>query len=166
MAEVYIALGSNMHDPHNQLDRALENLNSIVEVQIVAVSGRYQTPAIGPSQPDYINAAAQLQTSLPPESLLDMLQSIEQQQDRVRTVHWGPRTLDLDILLYDNIVRDTERLTIPHPRMAERAFVLLPLADINRDLALPCGKTVSQLLANCSVQGIVKSTSGNNKKKL
>jgi len=166
MAEVYIALGSNMHDPHNQLDRALENLNSIVEVQIVAVSGRYQTPAIGPSQPDYINAAAQLQTSLPPESLLDMLQSIEQQQDRVRTVHWGPRTLDLDILLYDNIVRDTERLTIPHPRMAERAFVLLPLADINRDLALPCGKTVSQLLANCSVQGIVKSTSGNNKKLL
>jgi 2-amino-4-hydroxy-6-hydroxymethyldihydropteridine diphosphokinase len=158
MAEVYIALGSNMHDPHNQLDRALENLNSIVEVQIVAVSGRYQTPAIGPSQPDYINAAAQLQTSLPPESLLDMLQSIEQQQDRVRTVHWGPRTLDLDILLYDNVVQDTARLTIPHPRMAERAFVLLPLADINRDLTLPSGKTVSQLLANCSVQGIVKST--------
>ena len=162
MAEVYIALGSNMAGPHDQLDRALKSLASIPEIQIVAVSDRYQTPAIGPSQPDYINAAAQLQTSMSPESLLDTLQSIEQQQDRVRTVRWGPRTLDLDILLYNNIVRDTERLTIPHPRMAERAFVLLPLADINRDLALPCGKTVSQLLANCSVQGIVKSTSGNN----
>jgi 2-amino-4-hydroxy-6-hydroxymethyldihydropteridine diphosphokinase len=76
----------------------------------------------------------------------------------VRTLRWGPRTLDLDILLYDNLVCDTERLSIPHPRMAERAFVLLPLADINCDLALPCGKTVRQLLANCSVQGIVKST--------
>ena len=158
MAEVYIALGSNMTGPHDQLDRALKSLSSIPEVQIVAVSDRYQTPAIGPSQPDYINAAAQLMTSLSPESLLDTLQSIEQQQERVRTVRWGPRTLDLDILLYDNIVQDTQRLTIPHPRMAERAFVLLPLADINRDLALPCGKTVSQLLANCSVQGIVKST--------
>ena len=158
MAEVYIALGSNMAGPHDQLDRALKSLSSIPEVQIVAVSDRYKTPAIGPSQPDYINAAAQLMTTLSPESLLDTLQSIEQQQERVRTVRWGPRTLDLDILLYDNIVQDTQRLTIPHPRMAERAFVLLPLADINRDLALPCGKTVSQLLANCSVQGIVKST--------
>ena len=158
MAEAYIALGSNMAGPHDQLDRALESLSSIPDIQIVAVSDRYQTPAIGPSQPDYINAAAQLQTSLSPESLLDTLQSIEQQQNRVRTVRWGPRTLDLDILLYDNIVQDTERLTIPHPRMAERAFVLLPLADINCQLALPGGKTVSQLLANCSVQGIVKST--------
>ena len=74
----------------------------------------------------------------------------------MRTLRWGPRTLDLDILLFDKLVQDTERLTIPHPRMAERAFVLLPLADINPDLALPGGKTVSQLLANCSVQGIVK----------
>jgi 2-amino-4-hydroxy-6-hydroxymethyldihydropteridine diphosphokinase len=166
MAEVYIALGSNIQDPHNQLDRALENINAMAEVDIVAVSHRYQTPPIGPSQPDYINAAAQLQTSLSPESLLDRLQSIEQQQDRVRTVRWGPRTLDLDILLYDSIIQDTERLTIPHPRMTERAFVLLPLADIKSDLTLPCGKTVTQLLANCSVQGIVKSPTNDNKKLL
>jgi 2-amino-4-hydroxy-6-hydroxymethyldihydropteridine diphosphokinase len=158
MAEVYIALGSNMDGPHDQLDRALNSLSKTPEIELVAVSDRYQTPPIGPSQPDYINAAAQLQTSLSPESLLDRLQSIEQQQDRVRTVRWGPRTLDLDILLYDNIVCDTERLSIPHPRMAERAFVLLPLADINHDLRLPCGNTVRQLLANCSAQGIVKST--------
>ncbi len=158
MAEVFIGLGSNMDGPHDQLDRALESLSTSADIELVAVSDRYQTPPIGPSQPDYINAVAQLRTSLPPEALLDKLQSIEQQQDRVRTVRWGPRTVDLDILLYDNILCDTERLTIPHPRMAERAFVLLPLADINRDLPLPNGKTVGQLLANCSVQGIVKST--------
>ena len=147
-----------MDGPHDQLDRALESLSTSADIELVAVSDRYQTPPIGPSQPDYINAVAQLRTSLPPEALLDKLQSIEQQQDRVRTVRWGPRTVDLDILLYDNMLCDTERLTIPHPRMAERAFVLLPLADINRDLSLPNGKTVGQLLANCSVQGIVKST--------
>jgi 2-amino-4-hydroxy-6-hydroxymethyldihydropteridine diphosphokinase len=158
MAEVYIALGSNMDKPHEQLDRALKSLSTDPQVELAAVSDRYQTPAIGPVQPDYINAAAKLQTALSPESLLDKLQSIEQQQNRVRKERWGPRTLDLDILLYDNIVCDTERLTIPHPRMAERAFVLLPLADINRDLCLPSGKTVQQLLANCSVQGIVKAT--------
>jgi len=158
MAEVFIGLGSNMDGPHDQLDRALESLSTSADIELVAVSDRYQTPPIGPSQPDYINAVAQLRTSLPPEALLDKLQSIEQQQDRVRTVRWGPRTVDLDILLYDNMLFNTERLTIPHPRMAERAFVLLPLADINRDLSLPSGKTVGQLLANCSVQGIVKST--------
>lgn len=158
MAEVFIGLGSNMDGPHDQLDRALESLSTSADIELVAVSDRYQTPPIGPSQPDYINAVAQLQTSLPPEALLDKLQSIEQQQDRVRTVRWGPRTVDLDILLYDNMLCDTERLTIPHPRMTERAFVLLPLADINRDLQLPSGKTVGQLLANCSLQGIVKST--------
>jgi 2-amino-4-hydroxy-6-hydroxymethyldihydropteridine diphosphokinase len=158
MAEVFIGLGSNMDGPHDQLDRALRSLSTSADIELVAVSDRYQTPPIGPSQPDYINAVAQLRTSLPPEALLDKLQSIEQQQDRVRTLRWGPRTVDLDILLYDNMLCDTERLTIPHPRMAERAFVLLPLADINRDLPLPNGKTVGQLLANCSVQGIVKST--------
>jgi 2-amino-4-hydroxy-6-hydroxymethyldihydropteridine diphosphokinase len=158
MAEVFIGLGSNMDGPHDQLDRALKSLSTSADIELVAVSDRYQTPPIGPSQPDYINAVAQLRTSLPPEALLDKLQSIEQQQDRVRTLRWGPRTVDLDILLYDNMLCDTERLTIPHPRMAERAFVLLPLADINRDLSLPSGKTVGQLLANCSVQGIVKST--------
>jgi 2-amino-4-hydroxy-6-hydroxymethyldihydropteridine diphosphokinase len=166
MAEVYIGLGSNLDGPHDQLDRALKSLSTSSDIELLAVSDRYQTPPIGPSQPDYINAAARLQTSLSPESLLDRLQLIEQQQDRVRTVRWGPRTLDLDILLYDCIVQDTERLTIPHPRMAERAFVLLPLADITSDLTLPCGKTVTQLLANCSVQGIVKSTTNNNKKML
>ena len=161
MADVYIALGSNMDSPHSQLDSALEAIAQHPELQLIGVSSRYQTPPIGPQQPDFINAAAQLSTELSPLDLLDALQAIEQQQNRVRSIHWGPRTLDLDILLYSNVVGDSlviesERLTIPHPRMAERAFVLVPLADLNPQLALPSGETVAQLLANCSQQGIVK----------
>jgi 2-amino-4-hydroxy-6-hydroxymethyldihydropteridine diphosphokinase len=161
MAAVYIALGSNMDSPHSQLDSALEAIEQHPELQLIGVSSRYQTPPIGPQQPDFINAAAQLSTELSPLDLLDALQAIEQQQNRVRSIHWGPRTLDLDILLYSNVVGDSlviesERLMIPHPRMAERAFVLVPLADLNPQLALPSGETVAQLLANCSQQGIVK----------
>jgi 2-amino-4-hydroxy-6-hydroxymethyldihydropteridine diphosphokinase len=150
-----------MDSPHSQLDSALEAIAQHPELQLIGVSSRYQTPPIGPQQPDFINAAAQLSTELSPLDLLDALQAIEQQQNRVRSIHWGPRTLDLDILLYSNVVGDSlviesERLTIPHPRMAERAFVLVPLADLNPQLALPSGETVAQLLANCSQQGIVK----------
>jgi 2-amino-4-hydroxy-6-hydroxymethyldihydropteridine diphosphokinase len=159
MAEVYIALGSNLNNPQRQLDCALESLAQHSEIELLAVSHRYRTPPIGPEQPDFINAAAQLRTALAPLALLDALQRIEQQQNRQRDIHWGPRTLDLDILLYDNIVLDSERLTIPHRLMGERAFVLVPLADLNANLMLPSGKTVAQLLANCSREGIVKADS-------
>lgn len=165
MADVYIALGSNMDSPHQQLDSALEALAQHPNMQLVAVSDRYQTPPIGPQQPDFINAAAQLSTDLSPLDLLDALQAIEQQQNRVRSIHWGPRTLDLDILFYNDLIGsslviESERLTIPHPRIGERAFVLVPLMDLNPQLALPSGETVAQLLANCSQQGIVKTTNG------
>mgnify|MGYP001061638530 FL=1 len=156
MADAYIALGSNLDNPHEQLDRALKSLAQHAAIELIAVSSRYQTPPIGPQQPDFINAAAQLRTTLTPIMLLDALQDIEQQQKRRRSVHWGPRTLDLDILLYDNLVLDSKRLSIPHKLMTERAFVLVPLADIGADLTLPAGETVAQLLANCSQQGIVK----------
>ena len=157
MADVYIALGSNMDSPHSQLDSALEAIAQHPHMQLSGVSSRYQTPPIGPQQPDFINAAAELSTDLSPLALLDALQAIEQQQNRVRNIHWGPRTLDLDILLYDNLVLESERLTIPHPRLSERAFVLVPLTDLNPQLALPSGETVAELLANCSQQGIVKT---------
>jgi 2-amino-4-hydroxy-6-hydroxymethyldihydropteridine diphosphokinase len=170
MADAYIALGSNMDSPHSQLDSALKALAQHPHIEIIGVSSRYQTPPIGPQQPDFINAAAQLSTDLSPLALLDALQAIEQQQNRVRSIHWGPRTLDLDILFYNNLVGDplvidslvieSERLTIPHPRIGERAFVLVPLMDLNPQLALPSGETVAQLLANCSQQGIVKTTIG------
>jgi 2-amino-4-hydroxy-6-hydroxymethyldihydropteridine diphosphokinase len=156
MALVYIALGSNMDSPHGQLDSALEAITQQPDMELTALSSRYQTAPIGPQQPDFINAAAELSTDLSPLALLDALQAIEQQQNRVRSIHWGPRTLDLDILFYDNLLMDNERLIIPHPRIGERAFVLIPLADLNPQLTLPSGETVAQLLANCSQQGIVK----------
>ncbi len=162
MAVVYIALGSNMDSPHGQLDSALEAIAQQPDMELTALSSRYQTAPIGPQQPDFINAAAELSTDLSPLALLDALQAIEQQQNRVRSIHWGPRTLDLDILFYDNLLMDSERLTIPHPRIGERAFVLVPLADLNPQLTLPSGETVAQLLANCSQQGIVKLESSEN----
>ena len=161
MAEVYIGLGSNLEgdagSPETQLDQAIDSISQPPGIHRTAVSSRYQTQAIGPgNQPDYINAVARLTTQLSPLDLLDCLQQIEQQQGRVRTIRWGARTLDLDILLYDQRVIDNERLTIPHPRMNERAFVLAPLRDLNPSLALPTGENVLDLLANCSDQGIVK----------
>ena len=161
MAEVYIGLGSNLEgdtgSPETQLDQAIDSISRHPDIHLLAVSNRYQTQAIGPgSQPDYINTVARLNTQLSPLDLLDCLQQIEQQQGRVRTIRWGARTLDLDILLYDQQVIDSERLTIPHPRMHERAFVLAPLQDLDASIVLPTGENILSLLANCSDQGIVK----------
>ena len=162
MACAYISLGSNLVDnagvePATQLDHAIHSLSQHPDITVVSTSHRYQTRAIGPGiQADYINAVVKLDTQLSPLNLLDCLQSIEQAQGRVRTIRWGARTLDLDILLYDLQVIDTERLTIPHPRMVERAFVLAPLADLDTTISLPSGESLLNLLANCSDQGIVK----------
>jgi 2-amino-4-hydroxy-6-hydroxymethyldihydropteridine diphosphokinase len=165
MVLAYIGLGSNLSDKvagqildsKSQLEQALSSLSEHPQVNILKLSNFYQTPAIGPGQqPDYINGAAMLETDLSPLALLDLLQAIENQQGRVRTIRWGARTLDLDILLYDQLTEDSERLTIPHPRMHERGFVLAPMADIAADLCLPTGENISELLANCSMQGIVK----------
>ena len=165
MVLAYIGLGSNLSDKvagqildsKSQLEQALSSLYEHPQINILKLSNFYQTPAIGPGQqPDYINGAAMLETDLSPLALLDLLQAIENQQGRVRTIRWGARTLDLDILLYDQLTEDSERLTIPHPRMHERGFVLAPMADIAADLCLPTGENISELLANCSMQGIVK----------
>ncbi|MGB2360165.1 MAG: 2-amino-4-hydroxy-6-hydroxymethyldihydropteridine diphosphokinase, partial [Porticoccaceae bacterium] len=139
MALAYIGLGSNLsdlvdgqhRDSKSQLQLAIDSLSEHPQVQLLKVSSFYQTQAIGPGeQPDYINAAAMLQTELRPLALLDLLQSIENQQGRVRTVRWGARTLDLDILLYDQLRENSSRLSLPHPRMHERGFVLAPLCEI------------------------------------
>ena len=165
MAQAYIGLGSNLsdqvdgqeRDSQSQLEQAIDSLSGHKQVTVSKLSSFYQTPAIGPGeQPDYINAVALLDTLLPPVGLLDLLQSIENQQGRVRSVRWGARTLDLDILLYDQLIEDSELLTIPHPRMHERGFVMAPLNEIAPNLCLPSGENISQLLANCSMQGIVK----------
>jgi 2-amino-4-hydroxy-6-hydroxymethyldihydropteridine diphosphokinase len=128
----YIGLGSNLENPLQQVETALQELAVLKYSSLLAHSALYRTRPIGPqSQPDYINAVASLATTLDAEGLLDQLQAIEQAHRRVRSdERWGPRTLDLDLLLYGEAIVDTPRLRIPHPEMTNRAFVLLPLTEI------------------------------------
>lgn len=165
MAEAFIGLGSNLsgesqgthRDPKQQIHYALKKISQHPEITILGISSLYQTTAIGPgNQPDYINAAAMIETSLEPNVLLDFMQLIEHQQGRVREQRWGARTLDLDLLIYDQLMKSTTRLTLPHPRAYERAFVLAPLADLDADLIIPNYGKVTDLLANFSMQGIVR----------
>lgn len=145
----YIGLGSNLEQPRQQLDRAHRALSELPGSELITCSSYYTTAAVGPGQqPDYQNAVAELTTTLPPLALLDELQRIENEQGRRREVRWGARTLDLDLLLYGDRALDSTRLTLPHPRLHERRFVLEPLAEIAPQLLLPSGLTTVQLLAN------------------
>ncbi len=148
MTLAYIAIGSNLASPLDQVNAAIAALGSIPESRTVAVSGFYRTPPLGPQdQPDYLNAALALETALAPEALLDHTQRIELQQGRVRKAErWGPRTLDLDIMLFgDNVIR-TPRLTVPHYDMHNRGFMLWPLAEIAPDLRFPDGTALGEHL--------------------
>lgn len=149
----YIALGSNLGDREATLRRALEMLDARDDISVIRVSSFIETaPSGGPAdQPPYINAAAELETSLSPHDLLAALQAAESAlgRDRSREQRWGPRTCDLDLLLMGDVVLDAPDLTIPHPRMANRAFVLAPLAEIAADAIHPAhGETIASLLAN------------------
>lgn len=144
---VYIGLGSNLDDPLSQLVTACEALTTSDAITLECRSPWYRSKAVGPEQPDYVNGVACLQTTLPPEALLDRLQEQENRQGRIRIQHWGPRTLDLDLLLYGDQTINTPRLTVPHPWLHTRNFVLQPLADIAPDLTLPNGDTVASLLS-------------------
>ncbi|KUJ87259.1 MAG: 2-amino-4-hydroxy-6-hydroxymethyldihydropteridine pyrophosphokinase [Halomonas sp. 54_146] len=127
----YIGLGSNLASPIDQVRQALSELATLPLSQLVAASSLYASRPVGPQdQPDFINAVAALDTRLSPLALLDQLQALEQQHRRRRQRHWGPRTLDLDLLLYADEHIDTPRLRVPHPQMNARAFVLVPLAEI------------------------------------
>lgn len=155
MPLAYIGLGSNLEQPDQQVMQALSELNEIDGCHLRAASELYGSTPVGPAgQPDYVNAAASLETQLSPIQLLDALQAIENNHHRVRDLRWGPRTLDLDLLLYDNQTIESERLTVPHPRLQERNFVLYPLADIDPQLTLPSGITLQSLLVNCSRDGL------------
>jgi 2-amino-4-hydroxy-6-hydroxymethyldihydropteridine diphosphokinase len=140
----YVALGSNLKQPLIQVSQALTELAALPGCELTARSSLYRTRPVGPSeQPDYINAVVALTSRLPSHDLLDALQSLEQRHGRVREgERWGPRTLDLDLLLYGDAMISTTRLHVPHPRMAARAFVLYPLAEIApEDLDIPgCGR--------------------------
>lgn len=151
---VYIGLGSNLNSPYTQVNAAINALQTLPNTQLVSHSPWYQSKAIGPEQPDYINGVAKLATSLAPIELLDALQAIEQAHHRVRKEHWGPRTLDLDILLWGGITIKTDRLLVPHPYLEERNFVLLPLNDISPELILPNQKSIAELVHSCDKNGI------------
>lgn len=131
MALCYIGLGSNLDNPVNQLRQALEALDRLPLSHLVSASSLYATPPVGPQdQPDFINAVAALETRLSPLALLDQLQALEQRHRRRRQRHWGPRTLDLDVLLYGQQLCTSPRLRVPHLHMHERAFVLVPLHEL------------------------------------
>ncbi|MBD3898435.1 2-amino-4-hydroxy-6-hydroxymethyldihydropteridine diphosphokinase [Halomonas sp. ML-15] len=145
----YIGLGSNLDDPLAQVQGALAALARLPLTRCVAASPCYASRPVGPQdQPDFINAVAALDTRLSPLALLDQLQAVEQRHRRRRLRHWGPRTLDLDLLLYDDTCLATSRLTLPHPHMASRGFVLLPLANIAPTLRLPDGRRIADLAAH------------------
>nr|WP_314421089.1 2-amino-4-hydroxy-6-hydroxymethyldihydropteridine diphosphokinase [uncultured Erwinia sp.] len=149
MTRVYLALGSNLADPLHQVQSALDALAAIPQSRLIACSSLYRTPPYGPpDQPDYLNAAVALETELSPDALLDHTQRIELEQGRVRKDHrWGPRTLDLDIMLFGDLTLATPRLTVPHYDMHNRAFMLLPLREIAPGLCLPNGTRIADLLA-------------------
>lgn len=155
MTYVYIGLGSNLGDSPAHIARAFDELAGLPITELMARSALYTSTALGPgNQPDYINAVALINTTLTPLQLLDRLQSVEEAHNRIRTERWGPRTLDLDILLFDKQIISTERLQVPHPHMKQRNFVLYPLANITPDLILPCGTPLSELLANSPEAGL------------
>ena len=157
-ARAYIGIGGNLDHPLLQIHRAFQALRELPASRCVACSPLYRSAAVGgPSgQPDYLNAAAALDTTLAPDALLTALQSIETAQGRTRTVRWGPRTLDLDLLLYDRLVLDEPRLTLPHPRLHERAFVLYPLYDIAPDLEIPGHGLLTDLLTKFPQTALVR----------
>jgi 2-amino-4-hydroxy-6-hydroxymethyldihydropteridine diphosphokinase len=151
----FIGLGSNLDDPLQQLQRALSAIAALDCSALGLVSPFYRNPAIGPGeQPDFINAVAELHTALSARELLTALQRIEDAHGRVRSVRWGARTLDLDLLLYGNEIIDLPELQVPHPRLRERNFVLYPLSDIAPTLILPDDTPLSALLDCCSDLGL------------
>ncbi|WP_213715199.1 2-amino-4-hydroxy-6-hydroxymethyldihydropteridine diphosphokinase [Cedecea lapagei] len=158
MTLAYIALGSNQASPLEQVSSALDALAAIPQSRMVASSSFYRTPPLGPQdQPDYLNAAVILDTDLSAEALLDHTQRIELEHGRMRKAErWGPRTLDLDLMLFGDEVMHTERLTVPHYDMKNRAFMLVPLLEIAPECRFPDGQSVATILASLSLEGITR----------
>lgn len=160
MIGVYIGLGSNLTQPEKQIQAACTRLAFLPDTALIKCSSLYQSQPMGPQdQPNYVNAVALIETELSPESLLQQTQLIESLQGRTRnTNRWGPRTLDLDILLFGQQLIDTESLKVPHYGLKQREFVLYPLFELAPDLVLPCGEKLAELVLNCPINGLQKMT--------
>lgn len=157
MSKAFVALGSNLQNPVLQVKNAFHALDTLPETKLIKASSLYITAPVGyDNQPDFINAVAELNTQLSPEILLEALHAIENEAGRERPFANAPRVLDCDLLLYENVSIHSPTLTLPHPRMHERAFVLLPLAEIAPDLSLPDGSNVVKLARQFINQGIQK----------
>lgn len=146
--KVYISFGSNIGDREQQINEALNKLQQVCDTELVTVSSLYETaPVGGVIQDDFLNGAAIVETSLTPIDFLNEIQRIELELGRERKVHWGPRTIDLDVLLMDDYIIEHERLNVPHPYMHERSFVLIPLAEIAPDAIHPIlNKSINELV--------------------
>jgi 2-amino-4-hydroxy-6-hydroxymethyldihydropteridine diphosphokinase len=158
---VFLGLGSNLGDRSRFLQRAVTEIRLIPDVSIVWASGVYESDSYGnPDQPKFLNACIELETSLAPPDLLDRVKEVEQRLGRSASEHWGPREIDIDILVYDGLVFSNDRVTVPHPDLEQRRFVLVPLREIAADLVHPVsGLTVEELATACTDHGAIKATS-------
>ena len=157
MTSVFVGLGSNLEHPLTQLGQALNRMGKIPQSWVVRRSSLYWTPPWGDAdQPDFLNAVAEMKTGLDASALLNELQQIEREQGRTRDSgrHWGPRSLDLDLLLFGQQVIDEAQLQVPHPRMTERAFVLLPLTDLAPDIVIPGKGRACEWLKRLDMTGL------------
>ena len=153
----YIGLGSNLKNPKSQIEKALSALNMAHGVVVNEISSFYESePLLEMPGPNYINAVCNIETSLSAVDLLDVCQGIEDNQKRVREVKWGSRTIDLDILLYGQQVISSERLSIPHPEITNRAFVLVPLYEIDKEIKVPLLGPVIKLIDSIDTHDLKK----------
>ncbi len=154
MAKVYLGLGSNMGDKKEYIDNALGALDQHEDIEVTKVSSYYETEPVGFTEQDlFLNLVAEIDTLLSPYELFQFCQEIEKELKRKKAVKWGPRTIDIDILLYENYSSHDEKLTIPHPRMGERAFVIVPLYEIAKDIIIDEIR-IEDLVKNLNQKGI------------
>jgi len=151
MKNVYVGIGSNLDEPLLQAEQALMRLTMLPETRFIKASSYYLSEPMGPEdQPDYVNLVAKLETQLKPLEFLQYCQAIEQGQGRVRgSLRWGPRRIDVDILLYGDEIITTEELTVPHYAFKERDFVVVPMMEIEPELVLPTGETLKSIYQSC-----------------
>ena len=156
MHRVFIGIGSNLADPVTQVLQTCKTLRNATWCRDLKMSSLYRSIAVGPPQPDYINAVAQFTTELTPLALLDALQEVESQYGRQRSIRWGPRTLDLDILLFNQLIIDDPRLRVPHPYLTQRNFVVIPLLELAPKLVLPDGNNIEALAEQIGHTGLTR----------